>query len=99
MMSNRLLEEHRLKLDRYALLAAIAERQCLDGMRPVAPLILPLVATTHGEFCPGVFLLQEWLAEKFRSRLLSRDPWRTARTRTTSRRFFVGTSVRRCSWH
>jgi hypothetical protein len=26
MMSSRLLEEHRLKLDRYALLAAIAER-------------------------------------------------------------------------
>jgi hypothetical protein len=74
MMSNRLLEEHRLKLDRYALLAAIAERQCLDGMRPVAPLILPLVATTHGEFCPGVFLLQEWLAEKFRSRLLLEGP-------------------------
>ena len=37
MASARLLEEHRIKLDRYALLAAIAQRQLLDGLRPVAP--------------------------------------------------------------
>jgi hypothetical protein len=70
MTSARLLEEHRIKLDRYALLAAIAERQFLDGMRPVAPLVLPVVVTTHGEFCPGAIELQEWLVEKYRLRLL-----------------------------
>ncbi len=53
MASSRLLEEYQIKLDRYALLAAITERQFLDGWRPVAPLVLPVVLTTHGEFCPG----------------------------------------------
>ncbi len=54
MASSRLLEEYQIKLDRYALLAAIAEKQFLDGWRPVAPLVLPVVLTTHGEFCPGM---------------------------------------------
>jgi hypothetical protein len=30
----------------------------------VAPMVLPVVLTTHGEFCPGVIELQEWLVEK-----------------------------------
>ena len=74
MASARLLEEHRIKLDRYALLAAIAQRQLLDGMRPVAPLVLPVVVSTHGEFCPGAVELQEWLVEKYRLRLLLEGP-------------------------
>jgi hypothetical protein len=74
MASARLLEEHRIKLDRYALLAAIAQRQLLDGMRPVAPLLLPVVVSTHGEFCPGAVELQEWLVEKYRLRLLLEGP-------------------------
>ena len=74
MASARLLEEYRIKLDRYALLAAIAQRQLLDGMRPVAPLVLPVVVSTHGEFCPGAVELQEWLVEKYRLRLLLEGP-------------------------
>ena len=74
MVSSRLLEEYQIKLDRYALLAAIAEKQFLDGWRPVAPLVLPVVLTTHGEFCPGAIELQEWLVEKYRLRLLLEGP-------------------------
>ena len=74
MASSRLLEEYQIKLDRYALLAAIAEKQFLDGWRPVAPLVLPVVLTTHGEFCPGAIELQEWLVEKYRLRLLLEGP-------------------------
>ncbi len=74
MASARLLEEYRIKIDRYALLAAIAERQLLDDMRPVAPLVLPVVVSTHGEFCPGAVELQEWLVEKYRLRLLLEGP-------------------------
>jgi hypothetical protein len=70
MPSSRLLEEYQIKLDRYALLATIAERQFLDGWRPMAPLVLPVVLSTHGEFCPGAVELQEWLVEKYRLRLL-----------------------------
>jgi len=74
MTSSRLLEEYQIKLDRYALLAAIAEKNFLDGWRPVAPLVLPVVLTTHGEFCPGAIELQEWLVEKYRLRLLLEGP-------------------------
>ena len=41
MASSRLLEEYQIKLDRYALLAAIAEKQFLDVWRPVAPWSCP----------------------------------------------------------
>jgi hypothetical protein len=61
-------------------------------MRPVAPLILPVVATTHGEFCFS--RLRSGSLRSSARASSSRDPWRTARTRTPSRRFFVGTSVR-----
>ncbi len=36
----------------------------------MAPLVLPVVLTTHGEFCKGAIELQEWLVEKYRLRLL-----------------------------
>ncbi len=49
MASSRLLEEYQINLDRYALLAANAEKHFLDGWRPVAPLVLLVVLTTHGE--------------------------------------------------
>ena len=39
------------------------------GGRRKAPLILPAVVTTHGEFCPGAVQLQEWLVERYRARL------------------------------
>jgi hypothetical protein len=68
------LEEYQIKLDRYALLAAIVEKQFLDGWRPVALLVLPVVLTTHGQFCPGAIELQEWLVEKYRLRLLLEGP-------------------------
>ena len=57
------------KLDRYALLAALAERQALDGLRAAAPTILPVAVSTHGEFCPGAVRVQEWLVGKYRERL------------------------------
>jgi len=69
MCSAALLGAYHDKLDRYALLAAIVERQVLDKVRSSVPLILPVVATTHGEFCPGALQLQEWLVEKYRARL------------------------------
>ena len=62
------MEAYQGKLDRYALLAAMVERQVLGGRR-TAPLILPAVVTTHGEFCPGAVQLQEWLVERYRARL------------------------------
>ena len=40
----------------------------------MAPLVLPVVLTTHGEFCPGAIELQEWLVEKYRLRLLLEGP-------------------------
>ena len=67
--SDALMEAHQGKLDRYALLAAMTQRQVLDGLRIVAPLILPVVVSTHGEFCPGTVQLQEWLVERYRARL------------------------------
>ena len=39
-------------------------------MRRAAPLFLPVVATTHGELCPGAIRLTEWLVHKYRARLL-----------------------------
>ncbi len=48
MASSRLLEEYQIKLGRHAQRAAIAEKQFFDGWRHVAPLILPVVMTTHG---------------------------------------------------
>jgi hypothetical protein len=66
--SAALMEAYQGKLDRYALLAAMVERQVLGGRR-TAPLILPVVVTTHGEFCPGAVQLQEWLVERYRARL------------------------------
>ena len=67
--SEALMEAHQGKLDRYSLLAAMVERQVLDGLRTAAPLILPVVVSTHGEFCPGTVQLQEWLVERYRARL------------------------------
>jgi hypothetical protein len=74
MASSKLMEEYQIKLDRYALLAAIAEKQFLDGWRPVAPLVLPVVLTTHCEYCPGATELHEWLVERYRLRLLLEGP-------------------------
>ncbi len=42
MVSAGLMATHQKKLDRYALLAALAERQTQDGMRTSAPMILPV---------------------------------------------------------
>jgi len=70
MQSAGLMAVHQTKLDRYALLAALAERQALDGLRSTAPIILPAAVSTHGEFCPGAVRLQEWLTGKYRARLL-----------------------------
>ncbi len=65
--SKALMEAHQGKLDRYSLLAAMAQRQILDGLRTAAPLILPVVVSTHGEFCPGTVQLQEWLVQQYRA--------------------------------
>jgi len=70
MQSAGLIAVHQKKLDRYSLLAALAERQVLDGLRAVAPVILPVAVSTHGEFCPGAVRVQEWLTSKYRERLL-----------------------------
>jgi hypothetical protein len=70
MQSVGLMAVHQTKLDRYALLAALTERQALDGLRTAAPTILPVAVSTHGEFCPGAVRLQEWLTSKYRARLL-----------------------------
>jgi hypothetical protein len=70
MQSAGLLAVHQNKLDRYALLSALVERQAQDGLRTAAPSILPVAVSTHGEFCPGAVRLQEWLTSKYRSRLL-----------------------------
>ncbi len=55
-----LMEAYQGTLDRYALLAAMVERQVLGGRR-TAPLILPVVVSTHDEFCPGAVPLQRGL--------------------------------------
>ena len=70
MQSAGLMAVHQKKLDRYSLLAALAERQVLDGLRAVAPVILPVAVSTHGEFCPGAVHVQEWLTSKYRERLV-----------------------------
>ena len=70
MQSAGLMAVHQTKLDRYALLAALAERQALDGLRSTAPIILPVAVSTHGEFCPGAVRVHEWLTGKYRARLL-----------------------------
>ena len=59
----------RIKLDKYALLEAIVERQLISGLRSRAPRILPVAISTHGEFCTGGVELQDWLADKFERRL------------------------------
>ena len=68
MQSAALLRAYNGKLDRYALLSALVERQVVDGLRD-APRILPVVLSTHGELCPGALQLQEWLVDKYRLRL------------------------------
>ena len=70
MQSAGLMAVHQKKLDRYALLAALAERQVLDGLRIAVPAILPVAVSTHGEFCPGAVHVQEWLTAKYRERLM-----------------------------
>jgi hypothetical protein len=70
MQSAGLMAVHQKKLDHYSLLAALAERQVLDGLRAVAPVILPVAVSTDGEFCPGAVRVQEWLTSKYRERLL-----------------------------
>jgi hypothetical protein len=70
MQSAGLMAVHQTKLDRYALLAALAERQALDGLRSTAPIILSVAVSTRGEFCPGAVRMQEWLTGKYRARLL-----------------------------
>ena len=70
MQSAGLMAVHQKKLDRYSLLAALAERQVLDGLRAVAPVILPVAVSTHGEFCPGAVHVQEWLTSKYREPLV-----------------------------
>ena len=70
MQSAGLLDTHQVKLDRYSLLAALVEQQVLEKLRTEAPAILPVAVSTHGEFCPGAVQLQEWLCQKYRSRLL-----------------------------
>ncbi len=65
MQSAGLMAVHQTKLDRFALLAALAERQALDGLRLTAPIILPVAVSTHGEFCPGAVRVQEWLTGKY----------------------------------
>ena len=69
MQSAALLRTYNGKLDRYALLSALVERQVVDGLRDAAPRILPVVFSTHGELCPGALQLQEWLVDKYRLRL------------------------------
>ena len=69
MQSTGLLAAHQAKQDRYALLAAITERQVQDGLRTAPPLILPIAVSMHGELCAGAVRLQEWLVEKYRARL------------------------------
>jgi hypothetical protein len=70
MQSAGLMAVHQKQLDRYALLAALAERQVLDGLRIAVPAILPVAVSTHGEFCPGAVHVQEWLTAKYRERLM-----------------------------
>ena len=67
--SAALMEAHQDKLDRYSLLEAMVERQVLSGLRSAAPLVLPVVVSTHGECCPGTVRLQEWVMERYRARL------------------------------
>jgi hypothetical protein len=67
--SSALMEAHQRKQARYALLAVMVERQALDGLRTAAPLILPVIISTHGELCPGTVQLQEWLTKRYRARL------------------------------
>jgi hypothetical protein len=63
------MEAYQGKLDRYLLLAAMVQRQILDGPRTAAPLMLPVRVSTHGEFCPVTVQLQEWLLQQYRARL------------------------------
>ena len=70
MQSAGVMAVHQTKLDRYALLAALAEQQALDGLRAAAPTILPVAVSSHGEFCPAAVRMQEWLTRKYRERLL-----------------------------
>ncbi len=46
LQSAGLMAVHQTKLDRYALLAALGERQALDGLRSTAPIILPVSPPT-----------------------------------------------------
>ena len=63
------MKAHQRKLDRYALLEAMTEQQVRHGRRSAAPRILPMIVSSHGEFCPGIAQLQQWLAERYRERL------------------------------
>ncbi len=88
----QVLEEYQIKLDRYALLATIAEKQFLDGWRP---LVLPVVLNTHGDFCPGAIELQEWLVEKYRLRLIL-EPAKMVKNRKASRHAFGASCAHNC---
>jgi hypothetical protein len=95
--SAALMEAHQEKLNRYALLAAMVERQVLGGPR-TAPLILPAVVSTHGEFCPGAVQLQEWLVEQYRARLRLEGERDDVRRRTILSPHSAASCVRRCWW-
>ncbi len=70
MQSAGLMAVHQKKLDRYFLLAALAEQQVLDGLRAVAPVCLhPRRVLSRGSARAG-----ERLTSKYRERLvLERD--------------------------
>ena len=96
MASARLLEEYRIKIDRYALLAAIAERQLLDGMRPVAPLVLPVVVSTTVSFVRVPLSCKSGLSRSTAFASSSRVPVTTVRCPRTLRRAFGASCARPC---
>jgi hypothetical protein len=96
--SGTLMEAYQDKLDRYALLGAMVERQVLSGLRTAAPLVLPVVVSTHGEFCPGTVQLKEWLVERYRARLRLKANATMVRKRMISSPPFAASCVRLCWW-
>ena len=77
LQSAALYQAHKAKLDRYALHGAIVERQTLDGLRSLSPMILPVAVSSH--YMESFALVHvAWLTEKYYARLLLRATATTA---------------------
>ena len=62
------------KIDTYATLMAITEKQYSERRRPSKPKFVPAVATTHAELAPDLIQFMEWITAAYKATLKNAPP-------------------------